>query len=703
MITFSKFGSYGRNGNMLFQWAFLAAQARKKGVSYVLPDHDIFKWFDKKPPIAKITGQRVNEPHYRYDPSPYEKLDYSRDLDFLGYFQSEKYFDEQTRSDLKLREIMVEQVRAKHSKYLKGTTIAIGVRRGDYLTLPYVNLSANYYFTALQKHFPEWRTCKLVFISDDPDWCRLHFGCLPNAVFPQAKDMEQLVLMSLCDHFIIANSTFHWWAAWLGEKPHTKVVQPTRLFKGELLEKYGDINFYSDRWLFHEEQKIDLTDLTFTIPVMHDHPDRRFNLDLCITMLQKCFDTNIMVAECKTNQFSYISQWARYVRYDHKEFHRTKMLNDMAKACHTPYIANWDADVMVPPVQLWATVDSLRNGAEMAYPYDNIFHRIRKREAAKIFPTYDLGVFASDPANGTESVGGAVLWNRDKYFEIGGENEYMISYAPEDVERYERAKRLKVKIFRTKGNLYHFDHWCGPDSSSTNPHFKKNKALLDHQRAMNEKQLWDYINSWPWHAPYTGSYYETIQEDAIRSRNAIFTFLDIYEHKNMVDVGCGIGQWGVGLKRYTGIDYRVPTEKLLIPRENYIDQDIRKPFYLDRKFELVLCLEVAEHIEEPYADILIDNLCDLVAPDGMILFSAAIPYQGGNNHLNEQWQTYWAKKFYDKGFGGIQYEQITQLPAICDWYAQNLVVYSRELKPGGVIDYVLPRYYTEILKHRCSQ
>lgn len=164
-----------------------------------------------------------------------------------------------------------------------------------------------------------------------------------------------------------------------------------------------------------------------------------------------------------------------------------------------------------------------------------------------------------------------------------------------------------------------------------------------------------------------------------------------------------MGQWGVGLKRYTGIDYRVPQDKLLIPIENYIEQDIRKPFHTGKKYDLVLCMEVAEHLEEPYADTLVANLCDLVATDGLILFSAAIPYQGGNNHCNEQWQTYWAAKFYEKGYGGMQYESITTHPEIRDWYAQNLVVYSKEFKPGGVIDYVLPRYYTEILKHRCSR
>ena len=212
---------------------------------------------------------------------------------------------------------------------------------------------------------------------------------------------------------------------------------------------------------------------------------------------------------------------------------------------------------------------------------------------------------------------------------------------------------------------------------------------------MSVAELKDYINSWPWHSPYTESYYETIVEDAVRSRDAVFEILGIDRESSIVDVGGGCGQWGVGLKNYTCIDYRVPLDKLMV--EQYIDHDLRTPIELG-KFDVVLCLEVAEHIEEAYADVLVENICNLVKEDGIILFSAAIPYQGGNCHVNEQWQTYWADKFFSKGFGGFQDYNVFRDDRVSLWYRQNLVIYKRG-ENYDVTDYVLPEYYIEIVKH----
>ena len=496
MITMTKFSRYGRTGNMLFQWAFLSALARKKGAELILPDNPIFQYFEKPPNTGVITTtSKANEPSFSFDPSPYESLDYSKNIDFLGYWQSEKYFDEQTREEVKFKHNYKLKVKEKFASLFTRPTISIGVRRTDYVTSGcYYVLPPLYYITALGEHFPNWRDCNLVFISDDLDYCKFHFGCLENAYFPKSKDVEQLCLMSLCDSHIIANSTFHWWAAWLSGSE--KVIQPNHLFAGSLLKQYGDINFYSGKWITHEHEgkKIDLTDVTFTIPVYHDSQDRKTNLDNCLKLISQDFDTTIVVGEQGSNNFHYTPN---YKKFDYEKFHRTRMLNEMARDATTKYIANWDCDVAVPPMQLLESVNKLRQGFEMVYPYDGIFHRIRKRERNRL--TNDLGVYATDEPNGTPSFGGAVMWNRETFLKIGGENEYMISYAPEDIERHERSLRLGVKRQRTKGNIYHFDHWCGPDSCVANPFFKTNRELLHKQRVMTKDQLLAYINSWPWH------------------------------------------------------------------------------------------------------------------------------------------------------------------------------------------------------------
>lgn len=682
---------------MLYQWAFLSSLARKNKTELILPDNDIFKYFSIQPKTGAVECSiNIKEPSYEFNPLPYENLDYTKNIDVLGYFQSEKYFDSRVKEEIKFNHEYFTEVRNKFSELFERPTIAIGIRRSDYTeTGVYYNLPPLYYITALFEHFPDFRNYNLVFISDDLPYCKLHFGCLDNAFFPETKDIEQMCLMSQCDHFVIANSTFHWWAAWIGEKEHSKIVQPNHLFAGSLLKKNGDINFYSDRWIKHEHEgkKIDLKDVTFTIPVYYDSEDREENLGICLKLLSD-FDTNIIIGEQGSDKFS------QAVKFDYKEFHRTKMLNEMALLSQTPIVANWDCDVSVPPMQLIETVHKIRQGAEMVYPYEYNFIRLSYKVKQEIRNRWDLGDYAkynfpNNDSTGKPSFGGAVLWNKQKFFEIGGENEYFISFGPEDVERMERAKALGVRIERTKGDLYHFPHWCGPDSSITNPFFKENRQLLEKQREMNRKDLEDYIHSWPWYKPYTESYYDSIVDESIKSRDEVFRILGIDGNTGLIDCGCGVGQWGVGLRNYLGVDFNVPKDKILVPI--YEEWDLRTKKSLG-KFEYVLCLEVAEHIEEKYADILIDNLCEL---GDNVIFSAAIPFQGGTGHVNEKWQTWWADKFYQRGFGGYQVPEIQGNKNIELWYRQNIVIYKR----GGkreVTDYVLPDYYLEKMKHLTS-
>lgn len=137
----------------------------------------------------------------------------------------------------------------------------------------------------------------------------------------------------------------------------------------------------------------------------------------------------------------------------------------------------------------------------------------------------------------------------------------------------------------------------------------------------------------------------------------------------------------------------------MIKAEKYRDLDLRKSLLIHKDFDnaIILCLEVAEHIEEKYADVLIDNLCKL---GDTIIFSAAIPFQGGNNHVNEQWQTYWAKKFYEKGFGCKWiYPEIRENKNICLWYRNNIVIYQKGVEKKEVKDFILPEYYEQIVKN----
>jgi len=164
--------------------------------------------------------------------------------------------------------------------------------------------------------------------------------------------------------------------------------------------------------------------------------------------------------------------------------------------------------------------------------------------------------------------------------------------------------------------------------------------------------------------------------------------LSWYKPKSVVDVGCGTGTFlrkfkELGVQNVCGIEGKwVNTELLLknIDRHEYIQMDLEKPFNLDRKFDLVLCIEVAEHLKEEAADELIESLVRL---GDLIIFSAAIPHQGGQNHLNEQWPQYWIKKFSSYGFyfHDVFREYFWNNENVFWWYKQNLFLVKKKSVP----------------------
>ena len=716
MITFSRLGKMGNLGNQLFEIASTIGLSNLHGHDCFFPDWQYEKNFKGK--LCKgtmVNHQLVNERFYHHHEWP---LKASGRYDLKGWLQSEKYWahiEPQIRELFTFQEDFAAGVRNHFTKAFERPTIAISIRRGDYVGNPnYELLPATYYIQALLKHFPNWQEHNIIFFSDDFPYCRVHFECLSNAWFADSLSaIEQLCLMSQCDHFIIPNSTFSWWGAYLGEKPGSKVIRPAYLFAGPLLQQNNSKDFYPDRWASfdHKVEKLNLRDVTFTIPVFHDHSDRRQNLDLSVCMLQRDFDTNIIVGEQGSNQFAYTGKWTKYVRFDGmKDFHRTKMLNDMAMMAETPIIVNWDCDVFIPPMQVCLAAEAIRGGKDMVYPYDGRFARVPRNWFKKVEHHLDIGIFGDTEFTGkngkpmpVSSVGGAIFFDKGAFIDGGMENEKMISYGPEDCERWDRFHALGFKVLRINGSLYHMDHFCGPNSSSRCPYFKANHLELANIRAMKPEKLRQYVDSWPWRHKYTERYYNRISESAIVSAQHVYAALSIFgiSPKKVIDIGCGIGEWGKDVCfHYTGVDYNIPKRALIIPEDRYINYDLTsgKPFPLTGKFDLVLCLEVLEHITEQYADQVISLLCSL---GDRVLFSAAIPNQGGVGHVNEQWQSYWAEKFKNHGFWPAK-EDIRQViwdsEMIEVWYRQNVVLYERNGQGARVPDIVHPQMFRNVIK-----
>ncbi len=191
---------------------------------------------------------------------------------------------------------------------------------------------------------------------------------------------------------------------------------------------------------------------------------------------------------------------------------------------------------------------------------------------------------------------------------------------------------------------------------------------------------------------YSPEFYKTLQEEAQRSaREIVPLVLPLIQPQRVIDVGCGLGTWLSVLKEHGiddvwGIDGEWVNKTMLeIPEDRFLALDLEKPFALDDQFDLVICLEVAEHLSQESADIFIESLTKL---GSVILFSAAIPFQGGDNHLNEQWPEYWVRYFSDRDYLVVDCirKKIWYSENVDWWYSQNILIF---VKADHLRDYPL--------------
>ncbi|MCB1519287.1 MAG: hypothetical protein KDJ37_01795 [Hyphomicrobiaceae bacterium] len=152
--------------------------------------------------------------------------------------------------------------------------------------------------------------------------------------------------------------------------------------------------------------------------------------------------------------------------------------------------------------------------------------------------------------------------------------------------------------------------------------------------------------------------------------------------ESVVDVGCGDGRWlrqcaGLGVPTIAGVDGPwTNADALVIPATCVTTTDLERQFTLDRRFDLAISLEVAEHLAPSASEQFVDNL---VALSDCVLFGAAIPYQGGYRHINERWQTFWAGQFerHDyQAFDLFRYK-LWNLASVHFWYKQNMLLYIK--------------------------
>jgi SAM-dependent methyltransferase len=186
--------------------------------------------------------------------------------------------------------------------------------------------------------------------------------------------------------------------------------------------------------------------------------------------------------------------------------------------------------------------------------------------------------------------------------------------------------------------------------------------------------------------PYDTKFFSDREGAALQSARAVAPLIRrVTGADSVVDVGCGTGAWVLaleeaGVQDTFGVDGAwLDPAGLLFDPARFASVDLTARFALERRFDVALCLEVAEHLPPDAALPFIRNLTAL-AP--LVVFSAAVPHQGGTGHLNEQWPSYWIGQFAACGYRAVDCfrPELWSDDRVAFWYAQNMFLFvSREV------------------------
>lgn len=177
--------------------------------------------------------------------------------------------------------------------------------------------------------------------------------------------------------------------------------------------------------------------------------------------------------------------------------------------------------------------------------------------------------------------------------------------------------------------------------------------------------------------------HDEITHNSSAAEQVLPVLFEIYKPSSILDVGCGLGNWIEVAKKISGAEIKgvdgdyVDRRLLKIEENEFVECDLTKPFDLNKKFDLAICLEVAEHLPEASAEGFIKSITN---HSDVIMFSAALPGQGGQHHINEQWPSYWQDHFNNCGFEMMDFFRfkIWNNPKIEYWYKQNLFLVVRK-------------------------
>lgn len=216
---------------------------------------------------------------------------------------------------------------------------------------------------------------------------------------------------------------------------------------------------------------------------------------------------------------------------------------------------------------------------------------------------------------------------------------------------------------------------------------------------------------------YKDNFHKIHLENSLKSANEVVPlFLSYYNPYSVLDVGCGLGTWLSVFELNDcdvfGIDGDyVDTNDLLIDKQKFKSLDLNKTFDLKKRYDLVISLEVAEHILKENSSAFVESICQ---HSDIVLFSAAIPGQEGTLHFNEQYNEYWVKLFGKKGYKCFDFlrHDIWNNKEVSWWYRQNLLIFINETaiddpKYGKIIarnsEFKNSYVHPELFNYKCQK
>jgi hypothetical protein len=280
---------------------------------------------------------------------------------------------------------------------------------------------------------------------------------------------------------------------------------------------------------------IDLSNVTFIIPLRIDTDDRLRNIILSTSFLLNNFDCKIIIKE--SDEMSKFVTWAQpliesisdtknltYIFEENynEHFHRTRLLNEMVLEATTDIVVNYDSDIILPIgsyIQAKEMLDSKKY--DVVYPYrfgergerkvvlDTIIEDENDLNSLLDFPLIKEFISNFNPevldksygygqnvnGLGWAEYGMVQFFNAEVYKKGYLENENFIAYAPEDVERHHRWNILGYTIGRVDNHAYHLEHKRTQNSWFNNPFMEKNNQLWEYLKNLSKDEIIEYYEN----------------------------------------------------------------------------------------------------------------------------------------------------------------------------------------------------------------